>query len=105
MSSNKQFACSVGCKAPTLDTSFPFRDHLYPRVNQTSESGIDGLPYSFDDFWPTLLNSLNVFSEVVEFDDLSNHAESMEFLVVPYRWDDVTILTADVSNVFFLTIQ
>ena len=97
-SEDLQYACSTGCSTPTIDSALPNRSHIYSnKGNSTTEVTFllppirDTLSYFFSSF----------FGSPVGFDDLNEHAESMEVLVVPYLRSDVTILTNDVSNTLF----
>ncbi len=93
---DQRFACSTGCKTPTIDSAFPNREHLYSEEvgNWTAEIDIllppikDTISYFFSSF----------FGNPVGFDDLNEHAQNMEVLVVPYLRSDVTILTNDVRE-------
>ena len=90
---DQRFACSTGCKTPTIDSALPNRDSIYSEEgNWTSEVSIlippiqETISYFFRSF----------FGSPVGFEDLNEHAQSMEVLVVPYLRSDVTILTSDV---------
>lgn len=97
-----QYACLTGCKTPTIDSTFPNRSHLYREGNTTSEidllmSPIEGtLSYFFDSFF--LPQSPPVF------EDLTEHAQNMEMLVMPYLRSDVTVLTNDVRAVSCISV-
>ena len=97
-SEDQRYACSTGCHTPTIDSSFPNRDHLYAEEGgniTNAEVSIllspikETISYFFSSF----------FGSPVGFDDLTEHAQSMEVLVVPYLRSDVTILTNDVREV------
>ncbi len=88
-----QFACSNGCNTPTIDSALPNRNHIYnDQGNWTSE-----VTFLLPPIRDTLSYFFSFFGRPVGFDDLNEHAQSMEVLVVPYLRSDVTILTSDVS--------
>lgn len=90
---DEHFACSAGCKTPTIDSTFPNRSHLYIEANSTE---VEMIFPPIENTLSYLFNSLFSFSDPINFDDLTEHAHSMELLVVPYLRSDVTILTNDV---------
>lgn len=95
---DRVFACSTGCQTPTIDSEFPNRSRLYHQEdNATTTAEIDLVLAPADDtfsyfldsfFWPQVSNSPS-------FDDLTEHAQSLEILMVPYLRSDVTLLTDD----------
>lgn len=93
------FACSMGCKTPTIDSVLPYRSHLYGEGGRGNWTGVDIiLGPSIDNALSSLFNTVfSLDTEPVIFDDLSEHAENMEILMVPYLRSDITILTSDVS--------
>lgn len=93
---DQQYACSTGCKTPTIDSTFPNRGHLYAKTNQTPE--VEILLPPIDNTLSYFFNSFFSLNSGMEFSDLTEHAQSMELLVVPYLRSDVTILTNDVSE-------
>ena len=93
---DQRFACSTGCHTPTIDSAFPNREHLY------SEEGSNGTKAEVSVLFAPIQDTISYFFSSffggpVGFDDLNDHAQSMEVLVVPYLRSDVTILTNDVS--------
>ena len=91
------FACSMGCKTPTIDSALPFRSHLYGEGGNWT--GVDVMVPSINNVFSSLFNTVfSLDTEPVLFDDLSEHAENMEILMIPYLRSDITILTDDVSS-------
>lgn len=103
------YACSTGCNTPTIDSALPNRGHLYAVQTSTNDSDTSSssllssqveaayLSPPMEDTLSYIFSSFFSFGGPVSFDALSEHAESMEMLVVPYLRSDVTILTRDVS--------
>lgn len=86
----------MGCKTQTIDSALPYRGHLYGEGGNWT--GVDIKLPSLDKALSFLFNSVFLLdTEPVIFDDLSEHAENMEILIVPYLRSDITILTDDVS--------
>ena len=90
----QQYACLTGCKAPTWDTAFPDRGHLY-KDPTTPEGGDMGSIMA--QMWVALMAQSDVFTPR-EFDELQDHAMDMELVIIPYRQFDITILADDVST-------
>lgn len=90
---NQRYACTTGCKTPTIDSAFPNRDHLYVETNYTD---VEVIFPPIENTISYLFNSIFSFGDPFNFDDLTEHAQNMELLVVPYLRSDVTILTNDV---------
>lgn len=93
---DQRYACSTGCKTPTIDSTFPNRSHLYTEGNVTSE--IDLILPPMEDTFSYFLDSFFLPRNPIIFEDLAEHAQNMEVLVVPYLRSDVTILTNDVIH-------
>lgn len=91
---DQRFACTAGCKTPTIDSTFPNRSHLYGEGNLTSQVDLL-LPPLDDNTFSYFLDSFFLPRSPVVFDDLTEHAQNMEMLVVPYLRSDVTVLTND----------
>lgn len=91
---DQRFACTAGCKTPTIDSTFPNRSHLYGEGNLTSEIDLL-LPPLEDNSFSYFLDSFFLPQSPVVFEDLAEHAQNMEMLVVPYLRSDVTVLTND----------
>lgn len=94
----ERYACTIGCKTPTLDSTFPDRSHLYDKdvITEDSLQQEDAFIWQI---WGAMISQANFFSSQ-EFEDLRGHAVEMEILIVPYRQYDFTVLTDDVSLVY-----
>ena len=96
---DQRYACTTGCQTPTIDSAFPNRSHLYKNNNTEV---VDRAFPSVENTISYLFNSFFSLDNSVSFDDLTEHAQNMELLVVPYLRSDITILTNDVSVLDFL---
>lgn len=102
-SEEQQHACSVGCQTPTIDSMFSNRSHIYSEdTNVTMEADIV-LSFPGSSLFSGVVQFFFPQSDTANFDDLNQHAETLDIMMIPYRRTDITVLTADVShsNLFF----